>query len=256
MSCSNTINDYKALIKECTLVAENVYSMLLQTDNIHFRAGQFLMIDSPSFPLRRPFAIVESSDGLIRIIFKVIGKGTKELASLKPGHEIKILAPLGSFFPLPDNDRVNSILVGGGTGIISLLSLVKMLKGKTSVILGFANANAVMLEDEFSTHSEVFVSTEDGTYGTKGNVIDILKDMGITNPKNTVIYSCGPHGMLKAVNEFAAQHSVKHYTSLEERMACGVGACFCCSTKTVSGIKRACKEGPVFDSEELLWEEL
>lgn len=220
--------------------------------------GQFVHIktsDSHDPLLRRPISIssVNPKENSFTIIYRAGGKGTKLLSFKKENETVDVLGPLGQGFPV---DAVKSgetaLLVGGGVGIPPLYQLSKMLvdKGvKVIHILGFATKSAVFYDQEFSNLGETFVTTEDGTYGIKGYVTDVMKDL----TDYEAIYSCGPIPMLKALKAGYSNH--KLYISLEERMACGVGACYACvchSSEEGTSYKKICSDGPVFRAEEVI----
>ncbi|MCR5279491.1 MAG: dihydroorotate dehydrogenase electron transfer subunit [Lachnospiraceae bacterium] len=204
--------------------------------------------------LPRPISICEVRDNMIRLVFRVAGKGTAEFSDLVAGERIRILGPLGNGFPL-DKAEGNVVLMGGGIGIPPILELSRKLKAVNPVsILGYRNADTFLSKD-FAEYGNVLFASEDGSVGAKGNVMDALKASGI---KPDVIMACGPMPMLRAIKAYAAEQGIKAYISLEERMACGVGACLGCVCKTVHKDEhshvnnaRVCTEGPVFSAEEV-----
>ncbi len=220
--------------------------------------GQFVHVktsDSHDPLLRRPISIcsINQSENSFTMIYRTEGKGTT-LLSLKQANElVDVLGPLGHGFPV---DAVSSgetaLLVGGGIGVPPLYQLSKMLvaKGvKVIHVLGFATKTAVFYENEFAQLGETYITTEDGSYGTKGFVTDVMKDL--TNYQT--IYSCGPTPMLKALEAGYSHH--KLYLSLEERMGCGIGACFACVCHTNdegTSYKKICSDGPVFRAGEVI----
>ncbi|MFH1223777.1 MAG: dihydroorotate dehydrogenase electron transfer subunit, partial [Pseudomonadota bacterium] len=216
---------------------------------------QFLMLEVPGFPLRRPFVIADKDGDKIRVIFKLRGKGTAALKEIKPGTELKVLAPLGTPFPAPEKD-VTTLLVGGGMGIATLMPLAKKLSkdGNIKALLGADTMDSLLLVDEFKKLCEIITCTDDGTCGTKCNAVELTKEYISKNKGKYCIYACGPDAMLKNISKLAKSENIKCHVSLEERMACGVGACLCCAVKTTKGIQRVCKDGPVFDSDEILWD--
>ncbi len=229
-------------------LCDAVYEMILQGDtSLITSPGQFVNIKLPEFYLRRPISVCDSQENELKLIYKTVGKGTEKMALLPDGYELDILTGLGNGFTLKDSER--AVLVGGGVGVPPMYMLCKKLieKGiKPTVVMGFASAKDVFYEDEFKALGvEVKIATNDGTYGTKGFVTDILDYMEFDT-----LYACGPMPMLKALSKYNADCQL----SLEERMGCGFGACMGCSIQTKSGYKRVCKDGPVFDKEELLWD--
>lgn len=174
------------------------------------------------------------------------------MSSYQKGDSVKILGPLGNGFTMK-KDR--AILIGGGIGIPPMLELAKQLDGPKSIVLGYRDSQ-MFLKDEFEAYGDVFVSTEDGSVGTKGNVIDAIKEQGV---EGNVIYACGPTPMLKGIQAYAAENGIEAQISLEERMACGIGACLACVCQSKEADehshvcnKRVCKDGPVFDAREVV----
>ncbi len=221
------------------------------------QAGQFVHILCGEKTLRRPISICEtdSNNGIIRIVFDVRGEGTLWLSKREEGDILNILGPLGNGFPLFENKK--ALFVGGGIGVPPLLECAKHYSSESAAILGFRNKDCAILLDEFNNYcGRVFVTTDDGTLGSKGFVSDALKDL-LSRESFDVICSCGPTPMLKAVSEVARQHSVECFVSLEERMGCGIGACLVCACKTKKdgkeGYSHVCKNGPVFNAEEVVW---
>ena len=236
-------------IKENVALTDSVYKMVLLGDTSEIGAsGQFVNIKLDGLYLRRPISICDYDDGVLTIIYKVVGEGTELMSDLKAGDKLNILVGLGNGYDLSLSGDT-PVLVGGGVGVPPLYKLCKMLKaqGKTvKVVLGFNTAAEVFYKDEFAKIAdEVVVATVDGSCGVKGFVTDALKQM-----QYTYVYTCGPYPMLKAL---AAATECSGQYSLEERMGCGFGACMGCSCKTMLGNKRVCKDGPVFVKEEIIW---
>lgn len=253
--CHSGIRDHKVRIKTSNFITKNMVSMCLETNTIDFKPGQFLMLEVPNTALRRPFVIVDKNKESIKIIFKIKGKGTKLLSELKTGTELKALAPLGNIFPEPPQGY-KPLLVGGGIGIVTLLPLAKKLSSKclAEVVLGADTAESLILLDEFDKCSNINICTDDGSKGEKCNSVALAKKQITQSKEKFIIYACGPNPMLKAISELSKELTVPCFISLEERMGCGVGACVCCVTKTTNGLKRVCKDGPVFDAQEIIWE--
>lgn len=217
--------------------------------------GQFISVytkDSARL-LPRPISICETDreESRLRIVYRVAGKGTEEFSFYESGASIEILGPLGNGFPL-EGKKV--LLIGGGIGIPPMLELAKQLNAEKQMILGYRDAQ-LFLREEFETYGKVYVATEDGSAGTKGNVLDVIREHHL---EADVIYACGPKPMLRAVKEYAKEQKIKCYISLEEKMACGIGACLACVCKSKeidshSNVqnKRICKDGPVFLAEEV-----
>ena len=230
-------------------LTENVFKMTLRGDVSAITApGQFVNIQLDGLYLRRPISVCDLGEDTLTIIYKAVGKGTKQMSAMKEG-KLDILTGLGNGYDLTvSGDK--PVLLGGGVGVPPMYLLAKKLIAegkKVSVILGFNTKSEVFFENEFKAlGADVTVTTVDGSYGTKGFVTDALKNMDYT-----YFYTCGPEPMLKAV--FAAS-TTSGQMSFEKRMGCGFGACMGCSCKTLTAYKRICKEGPVMRKEEILWE--
>ncbi len=232
-------------------LASGIFSMWIVTDIAReARPGQFISVYSHdgSRLLPRPISICEadSDEGRLRIVYRVAGKGTKEFSEYISGDSIDIMGPLGNGFPL---EGENVFLIGGGIGVPPMLEMAKQLNCEKQIILGYRDQE-LFLRDEFEAYGEVFVATEDGSVGTKGNVLDAIRENGLNAD---VIYACGPTPMLRAIKQYAEEKNIKCYISLEEKMACGIGACLACVCKSKdidhhSNVhnKRICKDGPVF----------
>lgn len=213
-------------------------------------AGQFVHIFVPGHILRRPISVCEadSQKETIRIVFQVRGAGTDQLAQCQVGETLNLLGPLGKGFPLLEKER-RVFLVGGGIGVPPLLSLGRYYGENAQVFLGFRTRKMMILKEDFLRYgSTVEVATEDGTFGKKGYVSDLFEKA----KQIDCIYACGPTAMLHAVSRFAAEAEIPCYVSLEERMACGVGACLGCAISLTDQEENryyghVCKDGPVFD---------
>jgi len=242
-------------------LCSGIFSMWLQTENIAKAAkpGQFISVYSndKSRMLPRPISICEADarNGQLRIVYRVAGKGTEEFSGYTDGVELDILGPLGNGFPL---DRMEegkkAFLIGGGIGVPPMVQLSKELKGEKQIVVGYRDAQ-LFLKEELDQNGTVYVATEDGSCGTKGNVLDCIKENGLDAD---VIYACGPTPMLRALKAYAEEKGIECWLSLEEKMACGIGACLACVCKSKevdhhSNVhnKRVCKEGPVFLSTEI-----
>ena len=231
-------------------LTENVFKMVLQGDTSAITApGQFVNIKLDGLYLRRPISVCDVEGDRLTIIYKVVGKGTAQMAAMQEG-ELDILTGLGNGYDMSVAGDA-PVLLGGGVGVPPMYMLARQLitQGKkVSVILGFNTKKEVFYEDVFrQLGADVTVTTVDGTYGTKGFVTDALKNMDYT-----YFYTCGPEPMLKAVYKTSVTSG---QMSFEKRMGCGFGACMGCSCKTITGYKRICKEGPVMRKEEILWED-
>ena len=233
-------------------IAKDVFKMILEGNtSAILNCGQFINIELDGLYLRRPISICDYNENTITIIYKVVGEGTEKMSNLAKGQELDVLVGLGNGFNINCTGET-PLIIGGGVGTPPLYRLCKNLlqKGKKpTVVLGFASKEDVFYEEEFKNLGvDVYISTVDGSYGTKGFVTDIIKDL----KDYTYFYACGPMPMLKAISK---EIQVDGQLSLEERMGCGFGACMGCTIKTKNGYKRVCKEGPVFRKEELIWED-
>lgn len=237
-------------------IAAGVYSIWLQTAQIAAAAvpGQFVSVysNNASRILPRPISICEinKNSGMIRLVYRVVGEGTEEFSHLVPGDSVDIMGPLGNGFSLQEK---SALLIGGGIGIPPMLELSRELKGEKQIILGYRDE--LFLNEELAKNGTVYLATEDGSAGTKGNVLDAICAEGLSAD---VIYACGPTPMLRALKAYAEEKGIECWLSLEERMACGVGACLgcVCKSKEVDSHshvhnKRVCKDGPVFLSTEV-----
>jgi dihydroorotate dehydrogenase electron transfer subunit len=227
--------------------------------------GQFVMLrvsENLDPLLARPFGISSvPSRSSIEIIYRIAGMGTSLLSRVEAGHTLSLLGPLGKGFPLPEKSAT-PVLVGGGSGFPPLHFLAQRAGSRAHFFIGSKNREclppASIIRSFKEVTSRVHVATEDGSMGASGMSTDILNAFLTKLEKKThlVLYACGPHAMLAAVGRIAAEHSLPCYVSMEERMACGLGACMGCSIPMkAGGYKRACKEGPVFDSREIDWAE-
>lgn len=238
-------------------LAEGIYSMWLSVGTMADEAkpGQFISVYSndSSRLLPRPISIceVDKEFRALRIVYRVVGEGTKEFSKLRAGQKVRIMGPLGNGFFLKDK---RAILVAGGIGIPPMLELAKMLDCEKTIVLGYRDAQT-FLSEELSAYGDVVIATEDGSVGTKGNVLDAIDENHVDGE---VIYSCGPTPMLKALSAYAKEKGIECQISLEEKMACGIGACLACVCKskekdehTNVHNKRICKDGPVFYAEEV-----
>ena len=211
--------------------------------------GQFINIKLDGLYLRRPISVYDRNETSVTIIYKVVGKGTEQMRSMKVGETVDVLTGLGNGYDLSCAGE-KPLLLGGGVGVPPLYMLAKELiaQGKqVSVILGFNTKSEVFGETEFrALGADVTVATADGSYGVRGFVTDAMKDI-----EYSYFYTCGPEPMLRAV--YGATNTSGQF-SFEERMGCGFGACMGCSCKTLYGNKRICKDGPVLVKEEIIWE--
>lgn len=230
-------------------LTDTVYRMTLHGDTSAITGpGQFVNIKLEGNYLRRPISVCDCTDGVLTLVYKVVGKGTAQMAAMNGG-ELDILTGLGNGYDTALSGDT-PLLLGGGVGVPPLYMLAKQLiaQGKrVSVVLGFNTKNEVFYEEEFrALGADVTVTTVDGSYGVKGFVTDAMKEKIYS-----YFYTCGPEPMLKAVYRTS---STSGQFSFEERMGCGFGACMGCSCKTITGYKRICKDGPVLEKEEIKWD--
>jgi len=241
-------------------LASGVYSMWISTNEVvkDAKQGQFISIycNDGAKLLPRPISICEISTNALRIVYRVVGGGTKEFSKYSAGDDIEIFGPLGNGFSINNG---NSLLIAGGIGIPPMVELAKSIReaGNTdiNIVIGYRDKETFLL-NELQALGNVYIATEDGSVGTKGNVMDAIRENDLTADS---IYSCGPTPMLKAVQEYGIRLGIKTQLSLEEKMACGIGACLACVCKskekdahTNVNNKRICKDGPVFLAEEVL----
>ncbi len=217
-------------------------------------AGQFCMIGLEKVFLRRPLSIysVDKNTGTISFLYKIVGKGTDILAKLSVGSKIKILGPLGQGYPLQVQENIEPVLVAGGTGVASIHFLASSLNKPGSLYYGVRKKEELMCLERFEKMGwKINISTEDGSYGYKGFVTDLLAKQ---IQQNSIIYVCGPTPMMKKVAEIAKDKKISGYASLEQKMACGVGNCQGCAVKIKNSNKMACKDGPVFPISDISFE--
>ncbi len=273
-------------------VGAQIYSMWIQTERIAAiaRPGQFVSVycrDKAKL-LPRPISLceIDRENGRLRIVYRVTGPGTgtEEFSAYQAGDQIELLGPLGNGFPVERGAGRRSVLIGGGIGIPPMVALARELEcsalaggekmdrtqamneqadgeqaasaqsGSVQAVMGYRDAGT-FLEKELSEHASLSIATEDGSVGTKGNVLDCIRENDI---QADVIFACGPTPMLRAVKSYAEENGIECWLSLEERMACGIGACLACVCKSKEldehsqvHNKRVCKEGPVFSAEDV-----
>ncbi len=240
-------------------LTDDVYSMWIQAEEIAKLAkpGQFISVytKDASKVLPRPISLceVDREQGRLRIVYRVVGAGTEEFSHYQAGDDIVVMGPLGNGFSLERAAGKKVFLIGGGIGIPPMLELAKQLECEKQAVLGYRDV--LFLNDEFEKYASVYVATEDGSAGTKGNVLDAIREQGLTAD---VIFACGPTPMLRALKKYAEENGIECWLSLEEKMACGIGACLACvcQSKEVDGHshvhnKRICKDGPVFLAQEV-----
>ncbi len=247
----------KVMMQE--MLAKDIFSMWIETKDIaqYAKVGQFISLYTKDTGklLPRPISICEINQekSSLRIVYRVTGEntGTEYFSKLSSGDTIDILGPLGNGFP---HIEKKAFLIGGGIGVPPMLELAKQLNCEKQIVVGYRDE--VFLTEDLEQYGKVYVATEDGSTGTKGNVMDAIKEQGLDAE---IIYACGPTPMLRAIKEYAVTNQIECYLSLEEKMACGVGACLACvcETKEVDehsnvNNKRICKDGPVFEATELV----
>ncbi len=244
-----------------SLHANYVLLRLTHTDPLpEMWPGQFaeVRIDgSATTFLRRPLSIhyVDRRNNEVWFLVQLVGDGTRKLATVKPGDIVNVILPLGNGFTLPETaEKARPLLVGGGVGIAPLLMLgVELVRTgcEPVFLLGARTAKDLLQWDVFRKLGRVFTTTEDGSHGEKGYV---TQHSLLAAGSFDRIYACGPTPMMKAIARYAGENNVECEVSLENRMACGVGACLCCVEKTVEGHLCVCKDGPVFNIKKLLWQ--
>lgn len=233
-----------------TSLTKDVYKMVLEGDTSSLsRPGQFVNLKLDGLFLRRPISVCDYDEKTLTIIYKVVGKGTEQMSKMKTGETVDILIGLGNGFDVTKSGE-KPLVIGGGVGVPPMYNLTKKLieeNKKPIVILGFNKEDEIFYKEEFEAlGAEVYISTVDGSVGTKGFVTDVIKNIS----DYTYFYTCGPLPMLKAVYDVT---NTSGEESFEERMGCGFGACMGCSCETKYGNKRICKDGPVLTKEEIIW---
>lgn len=237
-------------IAENTRLTEKMFRMVLSGDDLSVQLpGQFVNVQLNGYYLRRPISVCDYENKSVTLLYAVVGKGTKQLSEMRPGEMLSVLAGLGNGYDTSLSGNA-PLLLGGGAGVPPMFLLAKKLleEGKeVTVCLGFNTAAEVFYAEEFSRLGvKLRLATADGSLGKKGFVTDIMPE------DYSYVYTCGPEPMLKAVYKNA---KTSGQFSFEERMGCGFGACMGCSCKTITGYKRICKDGPVLQKEEILWED-
>ncbi len=255
-------------------LAEQIYDMWIETElAASAKPGQFIGVypKDKSTLLPRPISICEvKGDKALRIVYRTVGQGTTEFSTYKAGDSIEILGTLGNGFPIEEAAGKKVFLMGGGIGVPPILELAKTLAGKADapqapgkalcdgddiqIVMGYRDAGTFLKQD-FEQYGKVYIATEDGSVGTRGNVMDAITANAI---QADVIFACGPMPMLRAIKRYAQEAGIPAYISLEEHMACGVGACLGCVVKTSKvdhhshvNNARICTDGPVFEAKEV-----
>lgn len=249
----------KATVVSQKQIADQIFDLWLETEFAKYaHAGQFIAVypRNASTLLPRPISIceVDKAAGRLRLVYRVAGKGTAEFSACKGGDTLEILGVLGNGFPLEKAKGKRVFLMGGGIGIPPMLELAKELDADKQILLGYRNKD-LFLEEDLAKYGNVYIATEDGSVGTKGNVMDVIR---VNNIRADLIMACGPMPMLRAIKQYAKEQGIEAYISLEERMACGVGACLGCVCRTKEtdhhshvNNARICTDGPVFEAKEV-----
>lgn len=246
------------LQQEC--IGTDIYSLWLDAPQIASQAkpGQFISVYSNDSGrvLPRPISIceIDREKGALRIVYRIAGKGTKEFSGMKAGGTLDILGPLGNGFPMDVIKGKRVFMMGGGIGVPPMVQTAKEAEAEVTVIAGYRNSE-IFLKEELEQNGTLVIATEDGSVGTKGNVMDAIRENHL---EADVIFACGPTPMLRAIKTYAEENGILCYISMEEKMACGVGACLACVCKSKDvdhhshvHNKRICKDGPVFLSTEV-----
>ena len=249
----------KCIVISQDCIAKDIYSLWLKTDKIaaQARPGQLVSVycNDGGHLLPRPISLCEINQekGTLRLVYRVVGKGTEMFAALKAGDSVEVLGPLGNGFPMEEAEGKRVFLIGGGIGVPPMLETAKQLKGEPVLVMGYRDE--LFLTDEMKKAGELVIATEDGSAGTKGNVLDAIRENDL---KADMIFACGPKPMLRALKAYGLENNIPCYVSMEERMACGVGACLGCVCQSTEvddhsqvKNKRVCKDGPVFLSTEV-----
>ena len=241
-------------------IGTDIYSLWLDAPEIASQAkpGQFISVYSNDSGrvLPRPISIceIDKEKGALRIVYRIAGKGTAEFSAMKPGETLEILGPLGNGFPMEIIKGKRVFMMGGGIGVPPMVQTAKEAEAEVTVIAGYRNSE-IFLKEELEANGTLVIATEDGSVGTKGNVMDAIRENHL---EADVIFACGPTPMLRAIKTYAEENGILCYISMEEKMACGVGACLACVCKSREvdhhshvHNKRICKDGPVFLSTEV-----
>lgn len=244
------------------MLADGIYSLWIETEAaLTARPGQFVSVytTDASKLLPRPISIceIDKEAKRLRLVYRVTGEktGTKQFSELKAGDFVPVIGPLGNGFPYEKAEGKKVFLMGGGIGVPPILELAKQMQcEEKQIVVGYRDAHT-FLKEEFEQNGTLYISTEDGSVGTKGNVMDAIREQSLDAD---IIFACGPTPMLRAIKAYAEEKKIECYISLEERMACGIGACLACVCKTKEkdarsnvNNKRICKDGPVFLSTEV-----
>lgn len=223
--------------------------------------GQFYMLGSETAYydplLKRPFSLFRKLPEGFQILYRIRGKGTSKLSGLQEDSVLDILGPLGNSYPLPEKNQI-PVIIAGGIGIASVFSLAESLGEKAYIFYGARTKDDLLMLEKLKEYAkETLVSTDDGSYGEKGNILDTLTVFLTQNSdlrtQNLIIYACGPKAMFKPLRKISAERNIAAYVSVEETVACGIGVCLGCVVKTADGYERVCQEGPVFPIDKVVW---
>lgn len=248
-----------AIVAEQRQLAPGIFDMWLKTGLAkEAGCGQFIGVypQDKSHLLPRPISICEvnKEKEMLRIVYRTAGAGTEEFSRYTAGTEVSILGVLGNGFPVEEGKGKRAFLIGGGIGIPPMVQLAKQLEAESTAIMGYRDSQ-LFLKEDLEKYTKVYIATEDGSVGTKGNVMDAIAQNDL---EADVIFACGPMPMLRAIKQYAKKMGIPAYISLEERMACGVGACLGCVCKTTKkdhhshvNNARICTDGPVFLAEDV-----
>ena len=248
-----------AQVLENVRIGTDIFSLKLKTEKIaaEAKAGQFVSVyekDSARL-LPRPISVCEADEksGVLRLVFRIAGEGTRAFSGLEKGETVEIVGPLGNGFPTDCSSHRHALVIGGGIGIPPMLELSKRLEGGAEVTAVLGYRDELFLVEDFPCR--VVAATEDGSFGTKGNVLDAIREQNLSAD---VIYACGPAPMLRALKRYSEENGIECWLSMEEKMACGIGACLSCVCTTTQvdahslvRNRRVCTEGPVFRSTEI-----
>ena len=241
----------KSTVIEQKMIADGICSMWLDAKEVAVQAkpGQFISVYSndKSRVLPRPISIceIDREKGTLRIVYRVVGKGTEEFSKAEAGDSFEILGPLGNGFPIEEAKGKKVLMIGGGIGVPPMLQTAKEIEGEAIIVSGYRNQD-LFLKEELESAGTLFIATEDGSVGTKGNVVDAIRENQI---EADMMFACGPKPMLRALKNYALEKGIPCWISMEEKMACGVGACLACvcQSKDVDSHshvhnKRICKD--------------
>jgi dihydroorotate dehydrogenase electron transfer subunit len=244
------MNYFESQVLHNDQISEDIFVLTASRHGVHATAGQFFMLKcwDNELTLLRPISIFKAEADTLSFMYRLVGEGTHRLARLKPGDPVQLLGALGNGYPIETLSAKSVALVGGGVGIPPLCETAKELSAKNIIVdtfLGFKD-DVFVLDDFVPYCRSLFISTETGREGHKGFVTDRL------HPEDyDAVFTCGPEIMMRKVAAMCQEKSVPCWCSMEQRMACGIGACLGCSIKTADGMRRVCKDGPVFEAEKV-----